>query len=177
MTDRDDLDARAIRAGATAIRDAAARMPFLARMLTPTVARRWAEAAIRAAGDVYDADRAAFVDQQVAEARIAGWDMSAKGMDLRVTMARETAAGLVMAAKTFLDANPGAQNYVEQTVIDRESGDRYVILFMKPGGRSPHELRREAEAERDWLLAEAPDEMRARFHATRRKDAGSAVSA
>lgn len=140
-----ELDANAITAGAWAI----CRYDVEAGLYTGDIPnehhRAEAEAAIRAAGDVYEADRAAFVDQQVADARLAGWDINSEGMNVRVAMARESAAGLVAAAKTFLDANPGATNYVEQTVIDRENGDRYVIVFQKPGGKTPHELRREAE--------------------------------
>lgn len=174
MTDQDNLDARAITAGTAAIRAAVdQQLPLLGMMLTNTSYTRWAEAAIRAAGEVYDADRREFVDRQVADARIAGWDINGDGMDLRVAMARETAAGLVQAAKTFLDANPAATNYVEQTVIDRDSGDRYVIVFQKPGGKTPHELRQQAEVERDWLLAEAPDDLRARFFAVKREEARS----
>lgn len=146
QTTPDELDIKAINAGADAIRAAVRNQsPDLVRLLFNGDYEEWAAVAIKAAGEVFEADRQAFIDQQVAEAAIAGWDMSAEGMDLRVTMARETATGLVMAAKTFLDANPGATNYVEQTVIDQETRDRYVIVFQKPGGKTPHELRREAE--------------------------------
>lgn len=132
--------------------------------------RAEAAAAVKAADEVYKADQDEFVQRQVEEARLAGFHIDGDGADLRVVMARETAAGLVMAAKTFLDSHPSAKNYVEQSVWDRESGDRYVITFSKPGGKTPHELRQRAEMERDWLLAEAPDELRSRFFALQAAD-------
>lgn len=99
-----------------------------------------------------------FVEQQVAEANLLGMDITDKGLGIRVTMARQTAAGMVLAAKAMLDAHPGTENYVEQTVWDRhpETGeplDRYIVTFHKPRGRSAHELRQAAERERDEALA------------------------
>lgn len=120
-------------------------------------------AALRAAEAVYAAAEKEFVDDQVAQANILGWRMDAGVTDLQVGMAMETAAGLVSAAKTFLTAT-GAENYVEQHVHDRETGERYTLTIQRPGKKTPHQLRREAEAERD----KAMDEWRAAVdHAAR----------
>lgn len=119
-----------------------------------------AVAALAAATAVYDADQAAYIEQQVQQAAIAGWNMEGDGMHLRVVMARETAAGLVTAAKTFLDANPAAKNYIEQSVLDRATGDRYVLTIQRPGGRTPHELRQEAEMGRALVVKDQAFTMR-----------------
>ena len=52
-----------------------------------------------------------------------------------------------------------AQNYIEMSLMEREPpNDRFVVSVQRMQGKSPHELRREAEAERDAAkrdLAEA----------------------
>jgi hypothetical protein len=126
--------------------DAAMNVPGVATALR----RDTIAAALRAAQAVYAADERAYIDGQVAEAKIAHWRMEDGVTDIRIVMARETAAGLVTAAKTFLAAT-GAENYVEQHVTDRETGERYTLTVQRPGKSTPHELRRQAEAERDAL--------------------------
>lgn len=155
MTDQQTLtpvDVQAIAAGGAAIRawlDAEA--PYRARVIFNTDCDAMAEAALDAAGKVYAADDEAFVQDQLANTRLLGMDISDGAVNLRVMPALETAAAMVMTAKTILDGNPGAQNYVEHSVIDRETGDRYVLTVHKPAGKTPHELRQEAEAQRDAL--------------------------
>lgn len=132
-----------------ALTAAMARMPY-DRPPTPDDVL----AGMKAAFAVYDEDRARHVRERVAEARILGWSMEpGGGMDLRVTMALDVAAHLVTAARTFLDAT-SAENYVEQHVHDRETGDRYTLTIQRPGKRTPHEMRRLAESERDKLREE-----------------------
>lgn len=40
-----------------------------------------------------------------------------------------------------------APNYLTFDATDRETGDRYALIVVKPDGKTPHELRGEAEAE------------------------------
>lgn len=108
---------------------------------------RWGARAVEA---TLAAAEKEFIDGQVAQANILGWNMDSGVTDLQVSMALDTAAGLVGAAKTFLTAT-GAENYVEQHIHDRETGERYTITIQRPGKKTPHELRRKAEAERDSL--------------------------
>lgn len=72
---------------------------------------------------------------------------------LRLILANELATNMTFAFRQILDANPGAQNYVEQTVMDRETGQRYAFVVCRPEGKTPDQLRREAEADRDQLAA------------------------
>ncbi len=109
--------------------------------------------ALQAAADVFsDADQS-YADSLVAATGIAGFNLDGKG-SLDLVMAHELAATMTLAFKTILDAQPGAENYVEQEVIERNGGGRYVFIVCKPGGKTPHQLRRAAEAERDALRAE-----------------------
>lgn len=105
-----------------------------------------ARTAIEHASKVFaDADDAA-INEMVAGTEFLGMNPNSEGgIDLRVKMAAKLAAGLVQAAKGVLEAHPDARNYLEQSVIDRETGDRYVITFCRPGGRTPHQLREDAE--------------------------------
>lgn len=80
---------------------------------------------------------------------------------LSLVLAHEMATNMTLAFKSILDAQPGAENYVEQEVIERNGGNRYVFVVCKPNGKTPHQLRREAETERDALRAEL-DRLRAR---------------
>lgn len=48
----------------------------------------------------------------------------------------------------------GAENYIEQTVSLRDARHRYVLNFRRVEGKTPHELRRAAEAEAEQLRAE-----------------------
>ncbi len=138
MTDPDpDVRTRAVDA-AKAVLDRALKL------YSPP--RHNVEEALDAAAAVYDADHDATVKRLMDESLLLGMTVGPDGLTLKATMARELAMRLVGAAKQFLDENPGAENYIEQEVVDRDSGDRYVVIFVKPGGRSPHELRRAAEA-------------------------------
>lgn len=50
------------------------------------------------------------------------------------------------AFKGVLEEHPTAENYVEMQLQDRETGSRYTVTIGKPGGRTPHQLRKQAEA-------------------------------
>lgn len=119
---------------------------------------RWstrAVEAILAAEDQAFADaEQARVDQLIAETGLAGIDIQDGAARVRLVLANELAAKMTAAFKTILEAHPGAQNYVEQVVEERNGGGRYVFIVCKPGGKTPHQLRREAETERDALRAE-----------------------
>lgn len=60
----------------------------------------------------------------------------------------------VAMAKTWFDAYPDAQNYLESMVYDRETRRSWVFTVARSQEQTPHELRRRAEAERDALAAE-----------------------
>jgi hypothetical protein len=102
--------------------------------------------ALRAAGLVYDADQDAAVQAMMDQSLLLVMDCGPGGITIRATKAREIAAQLVFAAREYLDEHPGVENYVEEQVIDRSTDDRYVVIFTRPRGRTPHELRRLAEA-------------------------------
>jgi hypothetical protein len=109
--------------------------------------------ALRAASDVFaDADQK-YADELVAATSIAGFNLNGDGR-LDLVLAHELAAKIALSFKTILGAQPGAENYVEQEIIERNGGDRYVFIVCKPGGKTPHALRREAEASRDALAAQ-----------------------
>ena len=48
----------------------------------------------------------------------------------------------------------GAPNYLEVPAFDPESGKRYALIFVRPGGLTPHQLRQQAEAEVKQLRAQ-----------------------
>lgn len=49
---------------------------------------------------------------------------------------------------------PDAENYLESTVYDRENHTSYVVICARSEKQTPHELRQQAEAERDDALRE-----------------------
>lgn len=101
------------------------------------------QAAIDAHNKVYAAAEEAYIEDQVAQARMIGWNI-AEGQGPDVVMARETAVHLAQAAATYLECN-GAENYVEELVWDEKRENRYTITFQRPGKKTPHELRVEAD--------------------------------
>jgi len=144
--------------------------------------------AIDAAGTVYAADQQADVDRMMRETGFISMETTQDGgVQLRLKMARDIAAAMCEAFDALIHAH-GAENYVEweSTVTDPaleeaiRRGDpdplpphrKYSFIVVRPGGKTPHQLRQDADAraeqlhvERDWLLAEADDDIRARYAA------------
>ncbi len=142
--------------------------------------------AIEAAGTVYQAAQQADVDRMMRETGFISMEAAEDGgVQLRLKMAHDIAAAMCEAFDTLIHVR-GAENYVEWegTVTDpaRElavrAGDpdplpqhrQYSFIVVRPGGKTPHQLRQDADAraeqlrvERDWLLAEADDDTRARY--------------
>jgi hypothetical protein len=77
------------------------------------------------------------------------------GANLEFETARDLVPYWVAAARPLLD---GAENYSETTVETTfsisEDPQRYSFVVQKAGKLTPHEARRQAEAERDRLAAE-----------------------
>jgi hypothetical protein len=61
--------------------------------------------------------------------------------------------GVRVLAESFKRTLGDATNYVQQTLEDCD-GNSYLVTVQRATGKSPHALRREAEAERDALRAE-----------------------
>lgn len=130
---------------------------------------QWNRAAdgLRAALKVYDdvADRD--LDDIMARCGFAGMDID-KDVQIRLKYAHEIAAAMVHGFDELIRVR-GAENYIEQemTVTDPaleqaiEAGKpqeewpahrQYRIIIVAPGRPSPHELRRNAQTERDEAL-------------------------
>lgn len=155
--------------------------------------RHLVEEAIEAAGGVYDDAQQAEVDRMMDQTGFISMEATDKGMQLRLKMARDIAAAMCSAFDALIHVH-GATNYVkwEGTVTDPATEEaikagaedvpplrKYHFIVVKPGGKSPHTLRREVEAERDqlrverdWLLAEADDDTRARYARASSADGG-----
>jgi hypothetical protein len=89
------------------------------------------------------------------------------GFTMTIENAGEATKGLVAAARAMLDQHdPAPTNYVQQDVVftDPDTGarERYVIVYCRPGGKTPHQLRAEAE-NRIERGVEAARNLRARF--------------
>lgn len=57
------------------------------------------------------------------------------------------AAAMLEVVEGALADTPEAINYIEQQLYSRTTGKRYVMTFQHADGKTPHELRLEAEAE------------------------------
>lgn len=55
--------------------------------------------------------------------------------------------GMVVAFREAFEANPGASNYLEVCAGDEH--EQYIVTVRRHSGKTPHKLRREAEAARD----------------------------
>lgn len=91
--------------------------------------------------------------QLVDEVRFRSMEIRAGHLDITGIQAREIAATWVGASRALLK---DAENYAEirMQFPDHEQEQVYAFTVQKVGKRTPHELRRQAEAERDEALAE-----------------------
>jgi hypothetical protein len=119
----------------------------------PAITRARVEAALRASTKVYEAEHEQAVADMMDRSGLLHLTMGPEGIDGAAVMAREIAVQLAFAAAQFLDEHPGAENYIEQDVWDEEKKTRYTVIFMRPGGKTPSALRREAEDKLAAVLA------------------------
>lgn len=73
-------------------------------------------------------------------------------------VAQAAAKNLIAAFLPALDAS-GAVNYLSFDAVDPETHQRYALIVCRPDGKTPHQLRKEAEAEVERLRA-LVDELR-----------------
>lgn len=103
----------------------------------------YAAAAMAAASAWSDAATDAFTARMLEETMFDGMDVD-RGVTIKLRLAAELQAAMVQAYKTWLDTGE-AENYLEQTITDTASGERYVVIVCRPNGKTPHALRRAAE--------------------------------
>lgn len=60
---------------------------------------------------------------------------------------------LLSAAFVAMYRDCGAVNYLEMTIQDPANGERFAVTVQRVEGKTPNQLRRDAEAERDHLRA------------------------
>jgi hypothetical protein len=138
-----------------------------AAAVLPAVDRAQLAVALSVAGRVYERAEQARVDAVMEQTGFAGMEVTDDGVRIRLVHAADLAASMVDAFDTMLQVAP-ADNYREweSTVTDPATKAaidaglpmeqwpphrRYTFIVVKPGGKTPHELRREAEAGRDRL--------------------------
>lgn len=119
---------------------------------TATMLVSAARASLVALDEHADAEQQAHVDRMLADTGVISMGPDPDGgFGIRVVLAYELAKKMTEAFRTLLDAHPTAVNYIEQTLAPAGGGKPYVFIVCKPGGRTPHQLRGDAEAERDRL--------------------------
>jgi hypothetical protein len=124
--------------------------------------------ALEAASAVYEAAREATVQDTLNKTGFAGMDITDDGVRMNIVYAHDFAKAVVEAFDDLCRVR-GATNYVEweSTVLDPATRDaleagadeipphrRYRFIVVKPGKKSPHELRVEADARVAALTAE-----------------------
>ncbi len=128
---------------------AAANDVFDRRLRPLALPRELVEEAFDAAGTVYDEHYDAETKRIVAETGFAGMDIVDGEVQLRIRHAREFAAAVVASFDEMTRA-AGAENYTETEVTitdpDPDNYRKYRFIVVKPGKKSPHELRQEADA-------------------------------
>jgi hypothetical protein len=137
-------------------------------------------AGLRAALKVYDEAADKDLDDIMARCGFAGMDLD-KDVQIRLKYAHEIAAAMVHGFDELLRVR-GAENYVEQEMTATDpaleqaikegkpveewpTNRRYRVIIVAPGRRSPHELRRTAEADRDAALRQLAETTSALYFA------------
>ncbi len=90
--------------------------------------------------------QALLASRDAAEAALASFTkIHAEGDKIDATMAGEAVRVFSIAlAETF--RNSGALNYIEMMANSPDGADRFTVTVQRAGGKTPHELRRAAEA-------------------------------
>ncbi len=95
--------------------------------------------------------RIAELEDAIANPHMTGINLGAEGLDLGMKgPGPKLIAGMFVG---LLEANPEATNYLELT-FDSPQG-RIVVNVQRPSGKTPHQLRKEAEAELAAARADA----------------------
>lgn len=111
--------------------------------------------ALDAAAGVVDADQEAAAERMVAATGLVSMEaLPDHGVRLRIALGLELTMTMLGSFKDLLDANPAAINYIEQHFESRETGQQYVVIVVRPGGKTPHQLQQEAAQRADSLAAE-----------------------
>lgn len=127
----------------------------------PGIDRSAVEQALAAAHQVYADAEQAEIDQMMGETMLAGMGPSDRGWQIQYQHSRRIAASIVHAFDAFM-LGQTCENYTEQefTITDPATqqaiddglrGDdvpllrKYTFIVVKPGGKTPHQLRQEAE--------------------------------
>src|SRR5262249_17878550 len=91
-------------------------------------------------------------DLEPFEPRTKGLSVQADGAPVvDVHLPEEFARLMPGSFRWYLDQHE-APNYVHMPMTDMGTGETYWVTIGRPGGRSPHEMRIHAEAERDAAL-------------------------
>lgn len=127
--------------------------------------RVFVKEALMAAGQVYQADEAAEVEQMMHETDFISLDVPHGEPRFRLKIASDLASGMVRAFDELVH-QVGCENYIEweSTLTDPateqaiEAGlpddqipplRKYKLIIVRPGGKTPHELRQEADQRLD----------------------------
>lgn len=70
------------------------------------------------------------------------------------SIGRRAVECLAWAFQELLYNHPEGKNYIECSLEAGDGGPPVYVTIQRPGGKTPHQLRMEAEAERDRLRAE-----------------------
>lgn len=112
--------------------------------------------AIAAYDQVHAEHADAETDRIIAQTGFAGMDLTDDGVRFRLKHAHDYAATVVKQFDEWT-RQAGCENYTETdfTVTDPDHDHlrKYQFIVVKPGGKSPHELRQQADAERDQAVA------------------------
>jgi Bacterial RNA polymerase, alpha chain C terminal domain len=94
------------------------------------------------------------VEQMMSEARLQDMSIRDGSFHMAMTHARTMASAYVAMARTMLgDAENYSETPFEFDVKIAESPERYTLVVQRYRGKTPHQLRRQAEVERDEALA------------------------
>lgn len=150
-----DVDVQAITAGGAAIRAwLDSQDPDVSRLVFNSSCEEMAEVALRAGGEVYAAADQAASDRALADAGLISMEaLPDQGVRVQLAIGVELAAKMAESFRALLDG-AGSINYVEQRFVPRDGGEAYTVIVCRPDGKTPHQLRAEAEAQRDHLVGE-----------------------
>lgn len=89
-------------------------------------------------------------------------DSSGAEAELKTPVPANVIAFMVEQFKALLSTDPSILNYIEIQFTDAETRDKYAAIIVKPSGKTPHQLRGDAESERDAALQRATEAERER---------------
>lgn len=91
----------------------------------------------------HEAEATAEAEAEAAQTKIHSFGVKEGAAEVKLSPSQRVLSGI---AEAFRDQLKDAKNYVEMQMQDQETGEVFLLTIQRKNGKTPHQLRTEAEA-------------------------------